>query len=269
MADTLLLSALPVLAICALGSVVGSFLALVADRWPRGEDVVVAPSHCRACGMQLGAANLVPVISFCMQRGRCAWCRAKLPVDLLLAELAGAGIAGLAWARASEWPGPRPLAGVVLGVAALAVFGWAMLLLAMLDARHLWLPDAITVPLALAGLAAAAVLPEPALASRIAGAVLGYAALEGLRRAYRRWRGREGLGGGDPKLLAAIGAWLGAAALPGVVLIAALGGLSWAGLERLRGRPMDGAVPIPLGTALSVSALLWLALAPVGGSAGS
>ncbi len=241
----------PMLACCLLGGVIGSFLALVADRWPRGEDIVLAPSRCRACGQRLGPANLVPVVSYCLQRGRCVWCRARLPGDLLLAELGGAGIAVLALTGATD----------ASGMVALAMFGWALLLLALLDARHLWLPDAITLPLAIAGLAAAAILPEPTLESRLIGALLGYGALEGLRRGYRKLRGREGLGGGDPKLLGAIGAWLGAAALPGVVLIAALIGLAWAGAERMRGRPAGGLVPIPLGTALAGSALLWLAFA--------
>ena len=245
-----MLQTLPTLGACLIGSVIGSFVALVADRWPRGEDIVVAPSQCRACGRRLGPANLVPVLSYCLQRGRCAWCRAALPVDLLLAELGGAGIAWLAVTRAADWP----------GMIALAVLGGALLLLALLDARHLWLPDAITLPLAVAGLAAAAILPEPTLVSRLVGAVLGYAALEGLRRGYRRLRSREGLGGGDPKLLGAIGAWLGAPALPGVVLVAALAGLAWAGRERLRGRPV-GALPIPLGTLLAISAMCWLAFA--------
>lgn len=236
---------------CFIGSVIGSFVALVADRWPRSESVVAVPSHCRACGHRLGPANLVPVVSYCLQRGRCVWCRTPLPPDLLLAELCGAGIAWLALVRTHD----------MQGAAALAIFGWALLLLALLDARHLWLPDAITLPLALAGLGAAAILQEPTLVSRVAGAVFGYAALEGLRRAYRTWRRREGLGGGDPKLLAAIGAWLGASSLPGVVLLAALLGLGWAGLERMRGRPAGGIVPIPLGTALAISALLWLAIA--------
>jgi leader peptidase (prepilin peptidase)/N-methyltransferase len=242
------------LAYCLAGSIIGSFLALVADRWPRGEDIVIAPSHCRDCGDRLGLANLVPVVSYCLQRGRCARCRSPLPSDLLLAELGGAAIAWLALTHAPDLPG---------GVA-LAIFGWVLLLLALLDARHLWLPDALTLPLVLAGLGAAAIQPEPTLAARIAGAALGYAALEGLRRAYRAWRGREGLGGGDPKLLAAIGAWLGAASLPAVVLVAALLGLGWAALQRVRGRPMGLAVPIPLGTALAISALLWLICAPMG-----
>ena len=157
-------------------------------------------------------------------------------------------------AKASIWPEATALAG----------FGASLLLLALLDARHLWLPDAVTLPLGLVGLGleAAGLVPGPSFTARLAGAVLGFGALEGLRRGYRALRGREGLGGGDPKLLGAIGAWLGISALPGIVLVAALLGLGWAGLEALRGRPAGGAVPIPLGVGLAAAALLWLAFAP-------
>lgn len=245
----------PVVAVIAagVGSVVGSFVALVADRWPRGEDVVAAPSRCVSCGRRLGPRNLVPIVSFCLQRGKCTWCRARLPIDLLLAEVAGAAIALVVVAHAADGAGMLALAGLC----------GALLLLALLDARHLWLPDAITLPLALAGLAtgpgALTLVNGPTLIERLAGAVLGFGALEALRRGYRALRGREGMGGGDPKLLGAIGAWLGLAPLPAVLLGAALLGLGWAGLQALRGRLAGGEAPIPLGTALSVSALLWLA----------
>ncbi len=233
-----------------VGALVGSFVTLVADRLPRSEDWVAAPSRCRACGRQLGLLQLVPLVSYAAQRGRCAWCSAALPADLWLGELGGGLAAVIALARGGD----------AAGMAALALFGAALVLLAQLDARHLWLPDAITLPLIGLGLLAALALPEPALPQRLAGAALGWAGLEGLRRGYRRWRGREGLGGGDPKLLGAIGAWLGLAALPGVVLIAALCGLGWAGIEAMRGRPAGGTAPIPLGTMFAVSALGWLAL---------
>jgi len=231
------------------GLIVGSFLTLVADRWPRGEDWVAAPSRCRPCGRHLGPAQLIPLVSYIMQRGRCAWCRVPLPADLWLGELGGGIAAVIAVTHGGDVP----------GIAALALFGGALLLLAQLDARHLWLPDAMTLPLIVLGLAAGWVLSDPDLPQRATGAALGWAALEAMRRSYRRWRGREGLGGGDPKLLGAIGAWLGIAALPGVVLIAALGGLGWAGWQAARGRQAGGATPIPLGTMLSLAALGWLA----------
>jgi leader peptidase (prepilin peptidase)/N-methyltransferase len=142
---------------------------------------------------------------------------------------------------------------------ALAVFGWALVLLALLDARHLWLPDVITLPLAVCGLGAALVLPAPDLWERGLGLVFGWAALEALRRGYRLVRHRDGMGGGDPKLLGAIGAWLGASALPIVVMIASLIGIGWALIEHARGRPAGGTTPIPLGTMLALAALGWIA----------
>ena len=250
MAPTLLPQWALWLAVFVPGSVIGSFVALVADRWPRGEDVVSAPSHCRGCGRRLGPAQLVPVLSYCWQRGRCGWCGVGLPIDMLLAELAGGGIAVMALVRGVDMPGALALAGL----------GWALLLLALLDARHLWLPDAVTLPLAVVGLVVGAlgVLPEPGLMARLAGAGLGFGVLEIVRRGYRGLRGSEGLGGGDPKLLGAIGAWLGAEALPGIVLMAALLCLGWAGIEALRGRPAGGVVPVALGAGLAGAALVWI-----------
>jgi len=229
----------------ATGSVVGSFVALVADRWPRGEDWVSARSHCQSCGQQLRPAQMIPLVSFAMQSGRCGWCGVALPADLWLGELGGGVVAALALNC-----GENPSA-----IAALAAFGWTLLLLALLDARHLWLPDDVTLPLCLAGLASAAVLPALALPDRMIGAAVGFASLELLRRAFRLLRGREGLGGGDPKLLAAIGAWLGAPALPMIVLCAALLGLGWAGILMIRKAGIDGTTPLPLGTLLAIAAV--------------
>lgn len=230
-----------------VGAVVGSFLALVADRWPRGEDVVAAPSRCRGCHRPLGLRQLVPVFSYLVQRGRCAWCGIALPIDLLLGELAGALVAGLAlWHADAPWQ-----------AAALAGFGWALVLLALLDARHLWLPDAITLPLLLAGLISAWANDD--LPARALGAAIGWAALEAVRQLYRRLRHREGLGGGDPKLFGAIGAWLGLSALPPILLAAALLGLAWAAVAG-RGKPDTQPMKLPLGTLLAIAAIGYLAI---------
>ncbi len=96
-----------------------------------------------------------------------------------------------------------------------AVFGWLLLFGITLDARHFWLPDRLTAGLGVAGLAANALGVGPGLGDALAGAAAGFVALWLVARVYRTMRGREGLGGGDPKFLAAIGAWLGWAALPG------------------------------------------------------
>ncbi len=242
----------------AAGSIVGSFVALVADRWPRGEPWAAARSRCRSCDRPLGPAQLVPLISYAMQRGRCAWCRAPLPADLWLTEVGGGVVALLALGTGGSGIYESGMALFGWAMFGWALFGWALVLLALLDARHFWLPDAITLPLIVLGLVAAAVVPQPDLLARASGAALGWGGLEALRQIGRRARGHEALGGGDPKLLGAIGAWLGLSALPAVVLIAALGGLGWAAIQALRGRPAGGMTPIPLGTMLALAALVVL-----------
>jgi len=232
-----------------VGMVIGSFLGLVADRWPRGEAIAAGRSRCRSCNVSLRAWDLVPIASYCLQGGRCCHCRVRLPIDLLLAELGGAVVAIIALHSASDFP----------EALAFGLFSGALLLLALLDARHFWLPDAVTLPLVLAGLASIVILPEPGLANRLVGAVLGYSSLALLRLAYRIMRGHEGLGGGDPKLLAAIGAWLGATMLPAIVLGASLMALVWAGIKHLRGGGVGRMTVIPLGTPLAIAAIAALA----------
>lgn len=169
----------------------------------------------------------------------------------LAVELAAAGL-GLVAAMAH----PLPLALVT------ALLGWWLLLIALLDLEHHWLPDLLTLPLIPLGLLAAWAGLGPPLVDRIAGAAIGWAALAAIAFAYRRLRGREGLGGGDPKLLAAAGAWLGAFQLPFVLLGAGLVGLVAVLLMRLRGQEVDATSRLPLGTLMTLVAWpLWLIVA--------
>ncbi len=137
------------------------------------------------------------------------------------------------------------------------LLGWSLLALAWIDWHTLRLPDALTLPLMALGLAAAWADSSAALASGLVGALAGYAALFGLSVIYRRLRGREGLGQGDAKLLAAGGAWLGWQALPWVVLLAALLGLAVAGLHRMRGGELTAQTALPFGPPLA--AAIWIA----------
>ena len=139
---------------------------------------------------------------------------------------------------------------------ALALFWWVLLTLAVLDARHFWLPDRLTILLAVAGLALGGLLWGLGFEHRLVGMAGGYAALWLVATGYRLARGRDGLGGGDAKLLGAIGAWLGWMALPVVVLIAAAIGLSIALVGR-QGR----FTALPFGTFLAAAATLWSAVA--------
>jgi len=237
--------ALAAILVAGLAPVAGSFVATVVERWPAGQPIGFDRSRCAACGRMLGALELVPLLSYAVQRGRCRGCGTAIPAALPLTELAAVAIALSALWRDDGW-----LAWIG------AFLGWTLMTLALIDWRHMWLPDALTLPLTAAGLGVTAWLtPERAL-DHLAAAAGGWLVLTGLGWLYRRLRQRDGLGGGDAKLLAAAGAWLGSAALPAVVLLASLAALLWALLTRRT----DPAAALPFGSFLAGAAWLgWLA----------
>lgn len=235
----------------ALGAIIGSFLATVLVRWPEGRSAVRGRSACDGCGRPLGSAELVPVFSWIALRGRCRTCGVAIAPDHVFMELAAALIGAVALIAV---PGPNGLV--------TALFGWQLLLIGALDVRHHWLPDRLTLPLIPAGLAVAAVEVGPDWRERAIGAAVGYFALAAIAAGYRLLRGRHGMGGGDPKLLAGLGAWFGWQQLPFVLLGAGLLGLSSVLLKRLRGEPVRATDRLPLGTLMALSAWpLWLLLA--------
>lgn len=232
-----------------LGAIVGSFLATILVRWPRGQSVLAGRSRCDGCGQTLGALELVPILSWLVRRGRCRTCGERIDARHVAMELSAAVI-GLIAAMAFPWP----------MALATALFGWWLLILAALDVEHHWLPDALTLPLILAGLVMAWLELGPPLPDRAAGAVAGGLALWLIALAYRALRGREGMGGGDPKLMAGIGAWLGLFSLPFVLLGASLLGLLSVAAMAARGVPVNAATRLPLGALLAVAAwAVWLA----------
>jgi prepilin signal peptidase PulO-like enzyme (type II secretory pathway) len=137
------------------------------------------------------------------------------------------------------------------------VLGWTLLALGWIDAEHTYLPDVLTLPLVLAGLAATWFLAPETLADHAAAAAIAYGSLRLLGAAYERLRRREGIGQGDAKLLAAAGAWLGLTALPFVLLVGALLGLALAVPMLLRGRRDVATLQVPFGPPLALA--IWLA----------
>jgi leader peptidase (prepilin peptidase)/N-methyltransferase len=234
-----------------LGAIIGSFLAVLLVRWPQGRSVLRGRSHCDGCGRTLGLVELVPILSWLLLRGRCRGCGATIDRRHLALEI-GAGLVGLTAILAH----PLPLAAFT------ALLGWWLFLLAALDVEYQWLPDRLTLPLAAAGLAVAALGIGPPMADRMIGAGAGYVALAAIAWLYRSLRGREGLGGGDPKMLAAIGAWLGWVQLPFVLLLAGLLGLFALGMKRLGGGRVAATDRLPLGTLMALAAWpIWLLVA--------
>jgi leader peptidase (prepilin peptidase)/N-methyltransferase len=231
-----------------LGLVFGSFIATVAIRWPKGRSALQGRSECDGCGRALGGIELVPVASFVLQRGRCRGCGAPIHPSHLVTELLGLAI-GVAAGVAV--PGPGGAAG--------AVFGWLLLSLAALDLAAFWLPNLLTGALSAAGLVTGVLGIPPAMDARLIGGIGGFAALTAVAAAYRLIRGRQGLGGGDPKLFGAIGCWLGWQALPLVLLAGALIGLAAILGLRMGGRKVAATDRLPFGVMLAAAAFtVWI-----------
>jgi leader peptidase (prepilin peptidase)/N-methyltransferase len=231
---------------------VGSFVGVVIDRLPDRVPLVRSRSRCAHCAAVLGAGDLVPLASWLASRGRCRQCGAWLGWFYPGVELAALAVAAVSVTFDR---------GVDAWVDAL--LGWWLLALAWIDWRRGLLPDVLTLPLIALGLAAAWGLAPGELWDRAVGAAAGYLVLWLVAWVYRRLRGREGLGLGDAKLLAAAGAWVGASGLPSVLSGAAIAALAAAGIMHLAGRRLDRYSALPFGPFLAGAAwLVWL-LGPV------
>lgn len=225
--------------------VIGSFLGVLVLRLPEGAAVAFSRSACRSCGHGLTIRDLIPLVSWVVSGGRCRHCGARLGwfypgIELLALAIAVWAVlalpAGLVWAG--------------------CLLGWWLAALAVIDARTLTLPDLLTLPLIVLGLALTYLIAPGQIVHHVGGAAAGFVAIGGLGALYRHLRGREGLGGGDVKLAVAAGAWVGWIGLPGVILIAALSGLAMAALLALVGRSIDPAVRLPFGPHLALG--LWI-----------
>ncbi|STZ75354.1 prepilin peptidase [Bergeriella denitrificans] len=178
-------------------------------------NLAVPPSHCPHCGSPVRALQNIPLLSYLLLRGRCAACRAPIGKRYPLVELLTAlAFAAVAWQYGASW--------LTLGGWVLSAF---LIALAFIDADTRYLPDTLTLPLIWLGLLFNLGGGLTDLESAVIGAVCGYLSLWLLCAAYKLLTGQTGMGGGDFKLLAALGAWLGAAVLPLLVFAASLAGI--------------------------------------------
>jgi leader peptidase (prepilin peptidase)/N-methyltransferase len=208
-----------------VGLALGSFLNVVITRLPQGESAWGGRSRCPRCRTSLLWYDNIPLWSFVWLRGRCRSCGAAIPWRYPLVELAGGVMALALWCAFPD----------KLLLLAYVPFGLALIALTAIDLEHRLLPDAITLPGTILGLLLSLVLPQLSFPAAAAGALAGAGLFFGVGRIYEKCAGRRGLGGGDVKMLAMIGAFLGVWALPLVILISAgLGTL--AGLIRFLGQ---------------------------------
>lgn len=235
-----------------LGLILGSFIATLCLRWPAGRSVVRGRSACDRCGHVLHTRDLVPVLSALYARGRCRICGARIAGFHTAVELAAGAIGALPFLFAAP---PQAIGWALLG--------WLLLPLALLDARHLWLPNALTAALALGGLLAGPLLLPLAWSDRLIGGAAGFGSLWLIGALYRLLRGRDGLGGGDAKLLGALGLWFGWAMLPYLLLLASLLGLGAAIVLQATRGGVDRLTALPFGSCLAAAGWLlpawWLA----------
>lgn len=257
-----------------IGLLVGSFLNVVIHRLPqmlqrrwaaecaawRGEETPAADpanrydllwprSHCPACQTPIPWYRNVPLVSFALQRGRCAACGAAIRWRYPLVELVSAAL----------WTGCAWRYGATATALAWAGFGSVLLALAAIDWDTTLLPDDLTLPLLWAGLIAAALgWTGRSLVDALWGAVAGYLSLWSVYWAFKLLTGKEGMGYGDFKLLAALGAWLGwMAILPLVLVASCLGAL--VGLGMKAGGTLREGRYVPFGPFLALSGMLvWI-----------
>ena len=255
-----------------IGLAIGSFLNVVIHRLPKmldrgwraqcaelkGEslpdeaayNLVVPRSQCPACGHRITALENIPVVSYLILRGRCSACRAAISPRYPLVEILTAALTAAAVLRFGL--SPAALAACVLL--------WSLIALTFIDFDTQLLPDNITLPLAWAGLLAnvAGLAPTGAsLRDAVIGAVAGYLSLWAVYWLFKLIRGKEGMGYGDFKLLAALGAWLGWQMLPLIVLLSSLvGALIGIGLVVFKGR--DHQIPLAFGPYLAIAGAIAL-----------
>jgi len=209
-----------------VGLAVGSFLNVCIHRLPREESVVWPGSRCPSCAAPIAWYDNVPLLSWLWLRARCRSCGAPISARYPLIEAATGALAVLSLARF----GPTPWGGIAFAFTA------ALLLVSIVDLDHLIIPDVVSLPGILVGLAASALLPGgTSLWDALAGVCLGGGMLWIVAASYERATGVEGLGLGDAKLLAMIGAFLGWQAIPAVLVVASLAG-TFAGLTVLLSR---------------------------------
>jgi leader peptidase (prepilin peptidase)/N-methyltransferase len=255
---------------CAvLGLLVGSFLNVVIHRLPkmleqewhascaemRGEPAphddritLSRPrSRCPHCGHQITAIENVPVVSYLMLKGRCSHCKARIGMRYPAIEILSATLSGFAaFHFGAGW----------IAIASL-VFIWTLLALTFIDLDTQLLPDALTLPLLWAGLLVNLGATHVDLRSAVVGAAAGYLTLWSVYWLFKLATGKEGMGFGDFKLLAAIGAWLGWQQLPLTILLSSVvGAIIGLGLIAIAKRGRE--IPMPFGPYLAIAGMIAL-----------
>ncbi len=233
-----------VVVVAVYGACIGSFLNVCAYRLPIGQSVVHPRSRCTSCGRTLSWADNVPVVSWLVLGGRCRTCREPVSWMYPAVEIVTALVFVLTYLTY----------GFTLLAAVRVVFACALIVLFVTDLQHKILPNVITLPGIVIGFLCSLLLP-PGWVSSLIGLLVGGGILFGIAEAYYRFRGQEGLGMGDVKLLAMIGAFLGWKLVLLTLVFASFTGSLAGGILVASGKG-GMKYALPFGTFLTVGALL-------------
>lgn len=241
----------PILIVYAfvLGAVVGSFLNVVIYRVPRRMSIVKPRSACPSCATPIAWFDNVPIVSWLVLGGRCRSCRGPIAFRYPLVEAVAGALAGFGMS----------LYGLQWVTAEVVIFAWLSLALALIDLEHQILPDVMTYPAILFGLVFSYFGGFTSFADSIAGALVGAALPTSVILLYRWMRGIDGMGWGDVKYLAAIGAVVGLQGCLMVLVLAAVLGALVGGILIAMGRG-SGKTALPFGTFLAIAVVFWLYL---------
>jgi leader peptidase (prepilin peptidase)/N-methyltransferase len=234
-------------AIFVFGAMIGSFLNVCIVRLPEERSIVRPRSHCPSCGHQIAWYDNLPVLSFVLLRGRCRVCGVRISPLYPTVELLTGALAVALWMRL----------GTTLAFAGYFLFAAALVTITFIDLDHRIIPDVISLPGIVVGLAVSFVSPLVTPLGALLGVLAGGGVLLAIATGYEMLRGREGMGGGDVKLLAMIGAFLGWQSVFVTLMVASLIG-SIIGVGLMIYQRADTKLAIPFGPFLAGGALVSL-----------
>lgn len=229
------------------GLLFGSFMNVVIHRLPRGVSVVAGRSKCPRCKNTIAGYDNIPVLSYLVLRGKCRRCGWRIPIRYPLVEfLSGVASGAIVWRY-----------GVTLEAAWLYAFVAIMIVVTFIDWDHQIIPDPLSLGGVVLGWAGAAICLDIGLIDSLVGSAVGAGVVLGIALLYRAMRKVDGMGGGDVKLMAMIGAFLGWKMVLPVLTVAALGGSVY-GIYLIRRGGGDGKTAVAFGSFLAPAACLML-----------
>jgi len=235
----------------ALGAIIGSFLNVCIVRLPRGESLIRPASHCPQCNAPIKFYDNIPLVSYIILRGKCRHCNKRISLQYPVVE----ALTGLMTVALFMKYGPT------VQFLLLLLFSSALLIITFIDLAHQIIPDAISIPGIPCGLGASLLIPTVSWQESLLGILVGGGLLLFIAFGYKWITGRDGMGGGDIKLLAMMGAWLGWKAIPFIILASSLIGLlvgGGSGLLLKKGLRAK----IPFGPFLAIASLIYIFFGP-------